>query len=128
MLESTSIPASVESLGEECFSGGGSLSSVTFETWSKLVRIHYQAFACCWPLKSIVIPRSVRELVKDWALDSSLEQVTFESAASLQIMLDGDCVDLSGGFRIKIDDCDSDIDSLGSSIVHRFDHFSHLIH
>jgi hypothetical protein len=79
-------------------------------------------------LKSIVIPRSIRELVKDWAMGSSLEFVIFESAASLQRMLDGDCADLSGGFVIKIDECDSDIDSLGCSIGRRFKHFSHLIH
>jgi hypothetical protein len=75
-----------------------------------------------------VIPRSIEELVKDWAAQSSLEQVTFESAASLQTMIDGDCVDLSKRFTIKIDDCDSDIDSLGSSIGRRFNHFSHLVH
>jgi hypothetical protein len=75
-----------------------------------------------------VIPRSIQELVKDWALKSSLDRVTFESAASLQRMLDGDYVDLSGGFVINIDDCDSDIDSLGSSIGRRFKQFSHLIH
>jgi hypothetical protein len=71
-------------------------------------------------LKSIVIPRSIQELAKDWALDSQLAQVTFESAASLQRMLDLDCVDLSGGFEIKIYECDSDTDSLGSSIDRRF--------
>jgi hypothetical protein len=74
-----------------------------------------------------VIPRSIQELTKDWAERSSFEQVTFESAASLQRMLDGDCVDLSGGFVVKIDECDSDIGSLGSSIGRRFNHFSHLI-
>jgi hypothetical protein len=78
-------------------------------------------------LKSIVIPRSIQELVKDWALMSSFEQVTFESAASLQRMLDGDCADLSEWFAIKIDNCDSDLDSLCCSIGRRFNHFSHLI-
>jgi hypothetical protein len=75
-----------------------------------------------------VIPRSIRELVKDWALESSLEQVIFESAASLQRTLDSDCVDLTEGIGIRIDDCNSDIDSLGSSIGRRFNHFSHLVH
>jgi hypothetical protein len=75
-----------------------------------------------------VIPRSISELVKDWAMESSLEQVTFESAASLQRMLDDDCVDLSEDFVIKIDNCDSDIDALGSSISRRFKHFPHLVH
>jgi hypothetical protein len=75
-----------------------------------------------------VIPRSIEELVKDWAAHSSLKHVTFESAASLQRMIDGDCVDLSKCFTIKIPNCDSDIDSLGSSIGRRFNHFSHLVH
>jgi hypothetical protein len=127
-LGSISIPASVESLGDECFCSCWALSSMTFESGSKLVQIHARAFAGCGSLKSIAIPRSIRELVKDWALESSLEQVTFESAASLQRMLDGDLVDLSGSFVIKIDECDSDIDSLGSSIGRRFNHFSHLVH
>jgi hypothetical protein len=61
-------------------------------------------------------------------LESSLEHVAFESAASLPRMIDGDCVDLSEGFVIKIDNCDSDINSLGSSIGRPFNHFSHLIH
>jgi hypothetical protein len=74
-----------------------------------------------------VIPRSIQELVKDWALGSSLREVTFESASSLQGMIDRDDVDLSGGFSIKIDDCDSDIDSLGNSIGHKFKNFAHLI-
>jgi hypothetical protein len=115
-LNSISIPASVESLGEGCFSECMSLWSVTFESGSKLVRIHYQAYAGCGSLKSIVIPRSIRELVKGWADESSLEHVTFESAASLQRMIDGDCVDLIGGFAIKIANCDSDIALLRSSI------------
>jgi hypothetical protein len=42
-------------------------------------------------------------------------------------MIDLDEVDLEGCFVIKIDDCDSDIDSLGSSIGRRFDRFSHLV-
>jgi hypothetical protein len=75
-----------------------------------------------------VIPRSIWELVKHWALESSSEHVTFESASSLQRMLDGDCVDLSKWFTIKIDNCDGDIHSLGSSIGCRVEHFSHLVH
>jgi hypothetical protein len=67
------------------------------------------------------------ELVKDWALESSLKQVTFESAASLQRMIDGDCIDLSKRFAIKIDNYDSDLDSLVSSIRRRFSHFSHFV-
>jgi hypothetical protein len=127
-LTSISIPASVESLGEKCFFDCEFISSVIFESGSKLVRIHARVFDSSPSLKSIVIPRSIQELVKDWALRSSLEEVIFESAASLQRMLDGDCADLSGGFVIKIEECDSDIGSLGSSIGRQFKEFSHLVH
>jgi hypothetical protein len=53
--------------------------------------------------------------------------VTFESAASLQRMIDNEMVDLRGGFSIRIEDCDSDIDSLGSSIGRKFKNFEHLV-
>jgi hypothetical protein len=127
-LRSISIPASVESLDEKWFSQCNSLSSLTFELGSNLARIHARVFERSPLLKSIVIPCLIQELVKDWALKSSLDRVTFESAASLQRMLDGDCVDLSGSFVNKIGNCDSDIASLGSSIGRRFKHFSHLTH
>jgi hypothetical protein len=127
MLESISIPASVESLGDECFCYCESLSSVTFDPGSKLVRIEDRAFSGSSLLKSIVIPESIRELVKGWAQGSSLEAVIFESASSLQRMLDDDCVDLREWFAIQICKRDSDIDSLGSSIGRRFKHFSHLV-
>jgi hypothetical protein len=127
-LESISIPASVESLGEECFSECTSLRSVTFESGSNLARIHARAFDSSLLLSRIVIPRSIKALAEDWALGCRLSRVIFESAASLQRMLDGDCVDLSEDFVIQIDNCDSDIASLSSSIGHRFKHFSRLVH
>jgi hypothetical protein len=126
-LPSISIPASVESLGKQSFSGCTSLNTVTFESGSNLARIHAWAFGGS-RLSRIVIPRSIKELARDWALRSQLRRVIFESAASVQRMLDGDCVDLSEDFVIQIDNCDSDIGSLGSSIGHRFKHFSHLVH
>jgi hypothetical protein len=101
---------------------------VTFESVSNPVKIHARAFSDSPQLESIVIPRSIQELAKDWALESSLDDVTFESAASLQSMIDGYWVDLNGGFSVKIDDCDSDLDSLASSIGRRFENFSHLVH
>jgi hypothetical protein len=128
-LKSISVPASVQILGDECFSMCHSLSLVQFDSGSNLVQINARAFAGCLSLKSIVIPRRIQKLVKDWAIASSLEYVTFESAASLQGMIDSDCVDLTGCFTIRIDDwdSDSDIDTLRSSIGRRFEHFSHLV-
>jgi hypothetical protein len=126
-LPSICIPASVESIGDESFSECDALSSFTFEAESKLLRIGARVFDKAITLKSIVIPRSIQELVQDWAMESSLCEVTFESAASLQAMIDADHVDLSGGFSIKIEDCDSDIDSLRSSIGHKFTNFAHLV-
>jgi hypothetical protein len=126
-VESISIPASVETLGEECFACDNLLSPLAFESGSKIVRIHSAAFSSSPLLKSIVISGYIRELARDWALGSSLKYVIFESAASLQRMLDCDCVDLAGHFMINIGECDSDIDSLATSIGRRFKHFSHLV-
>ena len=52
------IPASVEVLCEECFSGSG-LSRVTFASGSRLQRIEKGAFRLCNSLKEVEIPASV---------------------------------------------------------------------
>jgi hypothetical protein len=46
------------------------------------------------------IPASITELDRDWALESSLEQVLFDSGASLRRMLANGTVDLTGSFEI----------------------------
>jgi hypothetical protein len=58
-LQSILIPSNVEILGSKCFADCGSLSSITFESNSRLTRIESLAFK--WSsLQSIVIPRNVR--------------------------------------------------------------------
>jgi hypothetical protein len=52
------IPASIEILGENCFVGCGSLTSLTVESGSRLSRIEKQAFAGT-ALIELVIPGSV---------------------------------------------------------------------
>jgi hypothetical protein len=61
------LPSSVEVLGERCFSHCGSLSSITFESGSRLSRIEKWTFSQTG-LIDIVIPSSVevlREVGKD---------------------------------------------------------------
>jgi hypothetical protein len=113
ILKSISIPASVESLGDQCFYECSSLSSVTFGSGSKLVGIEARAFATCPRLKSISIPSSVESFGDQCFYECrSLSSVTFES----------------GHFVITIDDCDSDIDRLGSSLASHCERFSYLVH
>jgi hypothetical protein len=70
-----SIPASVEVIGEECFAFCTLLSSVTFESGSRLSRIENQAFGKT-ALIEIIIPPSVADC-------RSLSSVTFESRSRM---------------------------------------------
>jgi hypothetical protein len=124
-LRSFSVPASVEILGDECFGHCISLSSLTFESGSKLFRIGVRALVGTSSLESIVIPRLIREMAKDWAWMSHLRQVTFESAASLQGMIERNEVDLTNSFWIDVEECDSDMVSLRSSLGSRFKRAAH---
>jgi hypothetical protein len=101
-LTSICIPCTVEVLGEGSFKNCRSLSTLSFESVSRLRRIESQAFSGCSSLKSIVIPQSIESLSLNWSQNSSLSQVTFESSASLQMMIDRRSVDLSGDFKIEI--------------------------
>ena len=62
-LREIEIPASVEEIGESCFSAGwggsSSLSRVTFGSGSVLKRIGKEAFNGCKALREIEIPASV---------------------------------------------------------------------
>jgi hypothetical protein len=53
-----------------------------------------------------VIPWVIKELVKDWALHSSLRQVIFKSALSPRIMIETYKVDMSRTFKITFVMCD----------------------
>jgi hypothetical protein len=128
-LQSISLPASVEFLGESSFSLCKSLSSLAFESGSKLTRIKAHAFHGCSSLESILIPRSVKNLSHNWAFRSSLRQVVFESALSLRMMIETDKVDLSEGFEIKFIDYDCALDFPGYSVepVSGVDDLVHLV-
>jgi hypothetical protein len=58
----------------------------------------------------------VKELSQDWALQSSLRQVVFESAVSLRIMIESDKVDLIEGVEIKFVECDCPLAFPGYSV------------
>jgi hypothetical protein len=78
------IPAAVEVLCKCCFLSCTSLTSVTFESNSKLQRIEESAFGLS-DLKTIDIPASVEVVCKFcFSNCTSLTSVTFESNSKLQ--------------------------------------------
>jgi hypothetical protein len=58
------IPSSVEMLGECCFVRCGSLTSLTFESGSRLSRIESSAFRVAG-LIEIIVPSSVEVLAEE---------------------------------------------------------------
>jgi hypothetical protein len=82
-LQSILIPSSVEILGSKCFLWCKSLSSITFESNSRLARIESEAFSFS-SLQSISIPRNVEILGSNcFSSCKSLSSVTFESTSRL---------------------------------------------
>jgi hypothetical protein len=78
------IPASIEFLGERCFAKCKSLSSITFESGSRLSRIEAGAFYRTG-LIEIIIPASVEFLGERCFSDCrSLSSITFESGSKFQ--------------------------------------------
>jgi hypothetical protein len=71
----------------------------------------------------------VKELSQNWALQSSLRQVVFESAVSLRKMIETDKVDLKEGFEIKFVeyDCSPDLPGYSVQTVSDFDDLVHLM-
>ena len=61
-LEKVNIPASVTLLGQDCFSGCGSLQTVTFDKNSSLTTINKTAFGSCVLLEEIVLPNTVTKI------------------------------------------------------------------
>jgi hypothetical protein len=80
-LKVVTIPASVEELGQKCFSSCQPLSFVTFETGSRLLVIREQAFTDSG-LRAIAIPAGVVR-VEEYCFPSCLRLTTvvFEEGA-----------------------------------------------
>jgi hypothetical protein len=77
------LPASVEFLGEECFFECTSLSSITFESGSRLSRIEANAFYQTG-LIEIILPALIEVLGEGcFSLCKSLSSITFESGSRL---------------------------------------------
>ena len=86
-LREIEIPASVEEIGEACFSGCSSLSRVTFACGSAVRRIGKEAFRGCGQLGEIEIPACVEEIGEGCFkcdFGSSLSRVTFASGSALK--------------------------------------------
>jgi hypothetical protein len=75
ILESLCVRASVEVLSDACFCDIRKLSSLTFETGSKLRAIPRDAFRNSPSLKSLVRPASVEELHPFSFISSSIEEI-----------------------------------------------------
>ena len=84
-LTTIEIPASVETIGYDAFSGCSSLKTVTFEKGSKLKTVETNVFIYCTSLTSIEIPASVEEIER-YAFSgcTSLQTVTFEKGSKLK--------------------------------------------
>jgi hypothetical protein len=120
-LQSICIPASVEILCEECFVGCPLLLRLTFESGSKLQRIERKFLLDCLSITSLSLPPSIIALEKDWASESGLRSLVFESGASLANMIESGEVDLSGDLEILIDAADRHLDYLDYSVEEFFD-------
>jgi hypothetical protein len=77
----------VESLDQYCFDYCRSLSTVLFESGSKLLRLEHNAFCSCSSLSSICVPSSVRDLCRGcFSRCPSLSTVSFESESRLSCL------------------------------------------
>jgi hypothetical protein len=82
--EAIVIPGGVEEWGCDCFSGNKIVSSMTFESGCKVVRIGSSAFEDCSSLSSICIPASVEILCKRCFCEcQALSAVASESGSKL---------------------------------------------
>jgi hypothetical protein len=76
-----------------------------FRSGSELTRIDAYAFHSCLSSQSILIPQSITELGRYWAVASPLRLEIFESPSSLRRMIDAGRVDLSLDFEILFVEC-----------------------
>jgi hypothetical protein len=78
------VPASIEFLGFECFSLCKSLSSIIFESGSRLSRIEARAFYETG-LIEMIVPASIEFLgLECFSNCTSLSSITFESGSKFQ--------------------------------------------
>jgi Pyruvate/2-oxoacid:ferredoxin oxidoreductase delta subunit len=83
-ITSMLIPHHVQILCSSCFSYCNSLSSISFETESELIRIDSCSFHGCSSLKSITIPHHVQILCSSCFSDcNSLSSISFETESEL---------------------------------------------
>jgi hypothetical protein len=106
--ETVKLNRDIEVICRSCFSSCSSVRSLTFESESKLTRIEAKALCYC-RLTSIQISRHISELERDWARGSALRRVIFESASSLQMIIETGKADLRGDFKIEILNCDCEL-------------------
>ena len=78
-LTSVTIPTTVETIEYNAFAGCQSLSSVTFLSGSKVLRIDAGAFASCPLLTALTIPASVEDIGSGVVSDSPLVTVYCEA-------------------------------------------------
>jgi hypothetical protein len=129
-LQSILIPASVQVIGEFCFSASGSsdgpsrLDMVTFESGSKLAQIDQSAFEGCIALRTIRLPASVEYIHPTAFRHSGLSRIDIDAGSqhfavrgdlflSIQPTLSVVCYVGTNPVR-AIDD---DIDKLGCSCL-----------
>jgi hypothetical protein len=121
-LRSIEIPRNVEILGSSCFSFRKSLSSISFESNSRLTRIESRAFQSS-SLQSIEIPRSVRFIEGSAFSGTCCDDVSREAGRERLAMATDFLVDFVDHRLIRnfswlsIIAMDADIEILGSSCV-----------
>ena len=86
---SINIPSTVTAIGSWCFQDCEKLEKVTFAADSKLTMIEGGTFISCHGLKTITIPKSVKEIRQDnysgaFSWCNGLESVTFEPGSELE--------------------------------------------
>jgi hypothetical protein len=90
------IPSSVTILRRSCFNECHSLSTLTFESNSKLYRIEAEAFQGCSSLKSICIPASVQMIDGSAFIDSGISKITIAEGNSYFSVRDDFLLDFEG--------------------------------
>ena len=81
-IKSITIPSSVTSLGNFCFSGCSGLTSITIP--SSVTSLGIYCFSYCWGLTSITIPSSVTSLSDDcFYACSGIKAITIPSSVTL---------------------------------------------